>query len=115
MTFAEQIARLRVATVTGHLPPDLGRSLLEVLVDAAPVAERITARNALLREAAGRIGGSRWAKAHRLEREVRALAAGPLLRERAGIDDGVRVLVAQALEMAPAPRSVRQLLIILGP
>lgn len=112
-TFAEQLARLRVAAVTGTVPPDLGRWAVEVIADLAPVAERLEARNVLLRAAAARLGGSRWARARRLEREIRTLAAGPRLCERAA-DDGVRELVARALELAPAPGEVRQLFRILG-
>jgi hypothetical protein len=111
-SFADNLARLRVAAATGVAPPDLVRWAAGVVADLASVAERVETRNVLLREAAAQVSGSRWAKARRLEREIRALAVAPGLRERA-VDDGVRELVAQALAVAPAPRSRRQLLAIL--
>ncbi len=116
MTFGDQLARLRVAAVTGAAPPDLLRWAAERLIDLAPVAERVEARNALLRQAAGLVSGTRWAKARRLAREIRALAACPRLRERAGADDGVRDLVTQALEVGPGFReaSDRHLYRLLG-
>lgn len=106
---AYQIRRLRTAVATGMLPRDLGMWALELLEELEPAAERVERRNALLRAAAARVSGSRWAKARRLEQEVEALTARPRLRERAA-DDGVRELVARAVEVDPdAPRSVRQL------
>jgi hypothetical protein len=58
------------------------------------------------------VSGSRWAKAVRLEREIRA--AGSRLRERAEDVDGVRGIVARALEVDPGtPVSCRQILRIL--
>ena len=111
--FADNLARLRVAAVTGAVPADLGRWAVETIAELAPVAERVEARNVLLRAAAARVSGSRWAKARRLEAEVEALSRPPRLRERAA-DDGVRDLVALAIEVAPAPGEVRQLLRILG-
>lgn len=110
-TYSANLARLRVAVETGVLPPDLGRWALREIEPA----ERYAERNELLRQAADRVSGSRWAKARRLEREVRALRAHPALRERA-VDDGVRVLVAAALRSAPCqrpPESIRQLFRIL--
>ncbi len=109
----QQIARLRAATATGVLPRDLGMWALELLAELEPAAERLERRDALLRAAAARVSGSRWAKARRLEREVAALATHPRLRERAA-DDGVRDLVARAVDVAPAPGEVRQLFRILG-
>ncbi len=109
VSFAEQLARLRVAAVTGVAPADLVCWAAKVIVELAPVAERVETRNVLLRSAAEQVSGSRWAKAVRLEREIRALSASPPLRERAA-DDGVRALVARALAVAPAPKSRRRLL-----
>jgi hypothetical protein len=112
-TFADNLARLRVVVTTGRCPRDLAAWALEELEELAPAGERVDARNALLRRAADLVSGSRWAKAIRLERELRTLAASPRLRERAA-DDGVRELVARALEVDPdAPASRRQLLRIL--
>jgi hypothetical protein len=111
---ADQIARLRVACSTGHLPPDLGRELLEVLVSTAHRGDRAEARNALLRQAAERITGSRWAKARRLEAEIAAHARG--CRRCGGGDEAVCALVVAALEAAGPGGGrllVRQLLRIL--
>ncbi len=112
---AEQILRLRVAAATGVAPPDLIRWSLEAIIEMAPVAERVEARNTLLREAAARVSGTRWAKACRLARELRALATTPRLQERAD-DGGVRELVAHALDIGPGlpPVSDRHLYRLLG-
>jgi hypothetical protein len=112
-TFADNLARLRVAAVTGTIPRDLGRWAVETIAELAPVAERVEARNVLLRQAADLVSGSRWAKARRLVAEVEALRRPPRVRERAA-DDGVRALVAHAIDVAPAPGEVRQLFRILG-
>jgi hypothetical protein len=105
-----QLARLRAAVATGQLPRDLGVWVLDLVEELEPVAERVERRNRLLRAAAGRLSGSRWARAGRLEAEVEALD-GPRLSMRAvEADDGVRELVARALEADPGmPRSRRQL------
>jgi hypothetical protein len=105
----QQLARLRTATATGTLPRDLGLWALDLLAEFEPAAERVERRNALLHAAAGRVSGSTWARAKRLEQEIKALDAHPGLRERAA-DDGVRDLVARALAVDPdLPRSHRHL------
>jgi hypothetical protein len=112
-TFAANLARLRVAAVTGTVPPDLAAWAAETIADLSPVAERIEARNVILRQAAALMSGTRWAKARRLEAEIEALGS-PRLRQRSAPVDGVRALVADALEIAPAPKEIRQLYRILG-
>ncbi len=115
MALAENIARLRVAAVTGRIPADLAAWALETIVELTPAAERMAARNALLRAAAGRVSGSPWVRARRLRREVEALGAHPGLRDRAA-DDGVRELVARALEVDPGrPISLRQIMRVIAP
>jgi hypothetical protein len=110
----QQLARLRTATATGALPRDLGMWALDLLAELEPAAERVERRNALLRAAAERLSGSRWAKARRIEREIAALGIAPRLRERSA-DAGVRDLVARALDADPdMPRSHRHLRRILG-
>lgn len=107
-----QVARLRVAVVAGApLPRDLGVWLLDILAELEPAAERIERRNGLLRSAADRMSGSRWARAARLESEIAAAEKSPRLRTRSADADGeVRDLIARALEADPgAPRSRRQL------
>jgi hypothetical protein len=75
----EQLARLRVATITGHLPPDLGRWAVARLAEGLPAREIQDTRNACLLQAARRLSGGPWARARRLAREVaRARAVGPL-------------------------------------
>jgi hypothetical protein len=108
-TIAATLARARVAVVTGRWPPDLARDVVERLAELAPVAERMEARNVLLRQAAALVSGTRWAKARRLEREI-----GEATGRVTHADDGVRELVERALELGPAPREVRQLFRILG-
>ena len=107
----DQLARLRTAVATGQLPRDLGVWVLDLVEELEPAAERLERRNELLRAAAGRMSGSRWAKAGRLERELQELVAGPrLLARSAGPAVEVRELVAKALEICgETPRSRRQL------
>lgn len=107
-TFGEQLARLRVAAVTGTLPRDVAAWAIEELEELAPAGERIAARNELLRRAGECLTGSLWAKSRRLEREIQA--AGSRLRQRSADVDGVRDLVARALEVDPdLPRSPKHL------
>lgn len=110
VTFAEQLARLRVAAATGVLPADVGRWALEAIGEQGAEAERIERRNLILREAASRVSGSRWAKARRLEQEIQAVRAGSRMRGQ----DGVRPLVRRALAAGPAPESLRHLLRVLA-
>lgn len=61
----EQLARLKVATVSGHLPVDVGRwavSFAESRLLSS--ADRRKKRDALLRKASDRIAGSVWKKTH---------------------------------------------------
>jgi len=82
-------------------------ALISQAAEARPPVER---RNAALREAAALIPGSRWSRAHRLLAECAAVAGG-----RPGAEDrAVRALVVEALEAAPAPRSLRSFLRLLG-
>lgn len=109
MTYADQLARLRVAVATGHLAEDLGRWALDQLAARAGDAERIELRNLLLRAAAALLPGSTWARARRLSGELLAM------ERRRGPADEMRALLAEALEIDPGcPRSHRQLLRILG-
>ncbi len=112
-TFADNLARLRVAAATGVVPADLVRWVIETISSSAPSAELKEARNIMLREAAARVSGTRWAKARRIEREIREVSqASPLSDHRE--EDGVREFVAKALELAPPPESFRQLRRVLG-
>ncbi|ABC81614.1 hypothetical protein [Anaeromyxobacter dehalogenans] len=104
---AEQIARLRVAAATGVLPKDLGRWLVEFVTENAHRSERVRIRDDLLREAASRLSGSRWAKAKRLETEIAASLKG----RTPSYDDGAAGLVAQALEVGPRTRLARRQLL----
>lgn len=109
MTFADQLARMRVAVSTGCLPDDLGRWALATLAELGPDTERIVARDALLCEAAALLPGSTWAKARALRAEILATD------RRRGAAGEIRDLVAAALDIDPGcPRSLRQLLRIVG-
>lgn len=116
MTFADNLARLRVAAAIGTVPPDLARWAVETIAAMAPFADRVEARNLLLRAAADQLSGSGWAKARRLKLEIQALSGGGISPPAA--DPGsraVRRLVAQAAEVDPAlPRSLRQLIRIVA-
>jgi hypothetical protein len=112
-TFAENVTRLRVAAATGTIAPDLARWALDVIGEQGPAAERLERRNLLLREAAARMSGSRWAKARRIEQEIQSIGSAPRLRKRSADVDGVRALVRRSLAAGPPPKSLRQLLRIL--
>jgi hypothetical protein len=108
------MARVRVASVTGAMTPELADELLAELSERARPSERHEVRNQLLRDAAALVSGSLFAKAKRLESEVRAARAG---RRSPGDDlDGVRPLVREAHRIDPdMPAGWRQLLRILDP
>jgi len=108
-TFADQLARLRVAVVTGTLPADLGAWALAELVANADPTERRGLRDRLLAEAARELlpDGSTWARAVALRDEINSI-------ERRGTLNPARRLISTALDLDPnAPRSVRQLHTIL--
>lgn len=105
---AEQLARLRVAIATGSLPRDVGVWALRRLLTAA---ERRSARNELLREAARCVDGSSWRKAHTLHR----IAASTHRSPAPMLSDAPSRYVSAALELDPgAQLSVRQLLRLIG-
>lgn len=109
MRVGDQLRRVRVAVATGHLPPDLGRWVLAQLTEHAPVAERMALRNELVRQAAALLSGSTWSRARQVRAELLAMG-----RRRRTVGE-VRELLAEALELDPdCPRSVRQLLRVLG-
>lgn len=108
-TAGDRIARLRVAIETERLPRDLGEELLELLTCGETGKRgglrRTARRNALLREAAGLLSGSLWAKATRLHEELTATEPRP-------DSDGVRALMLEAAaadRWCPCPTSIRQL------
>lgn len=109
-SFEQQLARLRVAIVTGRLPADLGAWALAELAARAAAVERRAMRDRLLAEAARALlpDGSTWARAGALQAELAAID------RRAGAQNAARQLIATAIEIDPAtPRSVRQLYAIL--
>lgn len=116
MTDAEQIARLRVAIATGHLPCDLGRWALTRVLETLAAAERRAHRDALLRAAADHIGGSTYARASAVLRIVRSFDAAPgLLAVGWFHAETPQALVQAALRLHPnLPRTRRHLLHILA-
>lgn len=116
MTDAEQIARLRVAIATGRLPSDLGDWALERVQRTFAAAERRAQRDALLRAAADRIGGSRYARASAVLAIVRAFDLAPGLLSAGWFDSETpQGLVQSALRLHPnLPRTRRHLLHILA-
>lgn len=99
----DELARLRVAVETGHLPRDLG---LLALRELTPSAERRRRRDVLIRRAAASMDGSRWARARRIHESLSRLRANPDMAEHEPL--------AEAFHLDPAtPASVRHLLDIL--
>lgn len=102
----DQLARLRVAVETGRLPRDLGEWVLRRLA----VRDR-RRRDAALRAAAERIGGSRWRQACELARLVRELRDDP---DADVHPDDAAELVRDALDADPeTPTSIRHMLRLL--
>ena len=109
----DNLLRLRVARVTGHLPDDLASWAIELVETAVSATDREAGRNRLLRRAAALLDGSRWARAVALAAEIEHV-------ERLWCSDyeqcepdmaTVRGLVQAARAVAgPLPRSLRQLL-----
>lgn len=103
MTYPEQLARMRVAMATGHIPPDLAAWVLEELVERAAIEERIEARDTLIRAAAALLPGSTWARARQIRAELDALTRSH------GALAGARALLAEAEKLYPCPASPRQI------
>lgn len=101
-TEAELLARLRVAIATGHLPQDLGEWILRRLT---PSAERRRRRDAAIRAAAARLGGSRWSRAVAVHAQLEQLREDPELAEY------VDPHIAEAFILDPAsPKTLRAVL-----
>jgi hypothetical protein len=115
-TAAAFLARLRVATVTGRLPEDVGRWAVDAIAEHLPGPARRMARDRCLRTAAALLSGSVWAKACRLKAEILIARGYQSRRARLRVQQStVPHHVTQALAIDPAtPASVRQLLRILG-
>jgi hypothetical protein len=111
-TAAEFLARLRVATVTGKLPEDVGRWAVETLTEMLPATARRMARDRHLRTACAMLSGSPWSKARRLEQEIRAVRGQRAPRARVRPQEAtVAFHVRQALALDPeTPVSMRHLL-----
>ncbi|WNG25814.1 hypothetical protein F0U62_18675 [Cystobacter fuscus] len=108
----ELMARLRVASVTGSLSPDLARELLLELSSRADRAERRELRDERLRAAGALLPGSPYERSRELAARVARL--GALHHAAPGGADMVRSLVLEALEIDPeTPRGWRQLLRII--
>lgn len=106
MTYADQMARFRVAVDTGRLPSDLGRWVLEELARVPERARRFARRDRILREAASLVGGSKRSRAERLEAEFSNLDREPVTE--------LERLVRQAwIANGQRPIGLRQLMRIL--
>lgn len=103
MTFADQLARLRVAVETGTLPASVGRWAVAQLEARASRVERVELRDDLLRQAGELVGGSRWARARTLANELAALP-----RRRPPLTPVAELLTA-ADELEPCPTSPRRI------
>jgi hypothetical protein len=91
------IARLRVALVSGRLPPDLGRWLLLHVGRSVDRAERLRRRDEALRASASLLEGSDWRKARTIHGLLLAMRANPRLAEAAAGPPGAAAdYVAQA-------------------
>lgn len=111
----ENLVRLRVATVTGYLPPDLGYWALATLNEAVPKQLRESERVRLIRAAAAATGGSRKSAAQEIRRIALELRAAWGYYGRRRPNEGtVHGLVHQAMAIDPEmPVSVRQLMRLL--
>jgi hypothetical protein len=111
-TASEFLSRLKVATVTGNLPEDVGRWAVEIITDTLPATARRMARDRHLRTACNMLSGSPWSKARRLEQEIRAVRGERAPRARVRSREAtVAWHVRQALAIDPeTPVSMRHLL-----
>lgn len=106
---AALLARLRVATITGRLPAEVGRWALDVIEEHLPALELTAARNRHLRAAADLVSGTAWAKASRLRAEIIATRSRNGSREPA--PGTVEHHVHEAVRIDPeTPTSLRHLL-----
>jgi hypothetical protein len=111
-TATEFLSRLKVATVTGKLPEDVGRWAVETITEMLPATARRMARDRHLRTAVNMLSGSPWSKARRLEQEIRAARGLRAGRARVRPQEAtVAFHVRQALAIDPeTPASLRHLL-----
>lgn len=116
-TDAEQLARLRVAVATGHLPADVGEWTLGRIETLERRLPRHAERDRHLRNAAAVLvpGGSRWAKARAVQEQLLRFRTMAAAGRGAEPGFGVTWHAWAALRVDPeTPASIRQLLRILG-
>lgn len=116
MNDAEHLARLRVAAMTGRLPPDLGKWALQLCESRVASVERRALRNEMLRQAATVHGGSRYAAARDIRQALQLFRDNPA---RGGLQDfavaSFLTYVQRAWQVDPErPATLRQLLVVLG-
>lgn len=112
MTDADNLARLRLATVTGRLPQDVGRWAVEHCARSVSATERRAARDRLLRAAAAAHGGTDWACATYILEQLEHFRLNPSAAESCTTACATPMaLVAQAFAVDPKfPRHHRQVL-----
>lgn len=115
LTELEQLARLRVATVSGHLPRDLGAWAIEVIESAQPRTSLRHVWVPLLRSAACQLDGGKKARARELQSIIAEFRKYPGLVAVAYYCPGTPLQLVQAsLRIEPClPTSERQLMRIL--
>ena len=102
---SDLVSRLLVCRHARQISPGLVDEIIETLCAAAPAADRVASRNALVREAAGLLEGSPWQRATKI--------AALIGRFRHPADE-VRRLLWLADRNAPLPESARQIYRILS-
>ena len=111
----DQLARLRVAVRTHHLPTDLGEWLLAHFEDSTA---RKATRNAAIRAAAVQLEGACHARAQWIANELTALRVSPLYWTMSDEGDALRQCLVRALvnnDSEPlSARQVRRVIADLG-
>lgn len=110
LTDHEQLRRLEVAAVTGRLPPDLGRWLVERVAAALAADERRRDRDDLLRRAAGLVGGSIGFQVAAIEAAGRGLQRRPAVHAREDFSGLVAMAMQRNGGRLPSPRHLRRIL-----
>lgn len=115
MTDAENLARLRIAAVTGRVAPDVAHWAIEHCARSVSAVERRAARNRLLRAAAAVHGGTPWANATHIHEQLEGLRLVPgAAAQVSNLPGTARGLIAQAFIIDPRfPKDLRQVLRIL--
>jgi len=110
----EQLERLRIATHTQRLPPDVGQWAMRLIAATLPASDRKAKRDRLLRDAASMIPGSLWRKVTAVSEIIERLRNESPSALSSHAFDGPAELVFRAWTLDPSLPRFRRLFCILS-